>query len=246
MAHALQARDVGQQALRDGRQPGDLLLLELRQRMPVVEALGGVARQGDEAELRQHRGHLDPPAVGQAQVLGDLARQLLEAVRPAERDGVGERQHVDQRLDAAVERLLEQHPLRRHELVLLRRRLHRGEERRRRAGLREEAEDLALVDGGDGRADVGLAGEQDAHGVGRLLARVGEERGAVHAGHAHVRHDDGGVGVLGEPAQRLGAGGRGGRLIAPTEVEHQPVEHVGLVVDAQHLGSVLHGWGLQG
>ena len=53
-------------------------------------------------------------------------------------------------------------------------------------GLGDVAVNFALVDGGDGGADIGIAGEQDAHGIGPFLPHLFEELRAVHVGHAHV------------------------------------------------------------
>ncbi|MFO1408778.1 MAG: hypothetical protein U1F06_00130 [Steroidobacteraceae bacterium] len=105
---------------------------------------------------------------------------------------------------------------------------------RGRAGLGEEAVDLSLVDRRARRADVGLAGEQDARGAWCHAARLGQQPGAAHAGHAHVRdhHVDRRIAL--EQPQRIGAVGRAEHLVVAPELQLQAAQHLGLVVDAQY------------
>ena len=102
------------------------------------------------------------------------------------------------------------------------------------ARLGEKAEDIALVDGGHGGVEIGVTGEQHSHGVGGFLAYFGEEFGAIHAWHAHVRDDDG---------ERAVIPGRGQRLFAAVYsvdfefvVQHSPegVQDEGFVVNEEN------------
>jgi hypothetical protein len=154
----------------------------------VIHARGGVGIQHDAAKLREHGRHFDLPAIGQLERRGQFGDLGLDACRAPERHRARERQHVGERLDHAPERLLEQDALGRDQPMLLDGVIHRREQRHRRAGLGEKAEDLALVDGGRRRVHVRITGEQHAHGVRRQVLRLGEEGGAVHARHAHVGH----------------------------------------------------------
>ena len=56
--------------------------------------------------------------------------------------------------------------------------------------LGDVAVDVALVDGVDDGLDVGVAGEQQADGVGMCFAEAFEELDAGHLRHALVGHDD--------------------------------------------------------
>ena len=102
-------------------------------------------------------------------------------------------------------------------------------------GLLDEAEHLAGVDRVHDVGEVREAGEQQAHGVGRLDPGLLQEFGAGHSGHAMVADDD----FKRQPAQarktflRIGCGGH--RELAP-EQPLQRAQHVGIVVHAEHMG----------
>ncbi|MNF33839.1 hypothetical protein D3C84_146650 [compost metagenome] len=57
-------------------------------------------------------------------------------------------------------------------------------------GLGQVAEDTATVERRHRRIQVGIAGEQDAQGLGRDLAGLGEQLGAAHLRHALVADQD--------------------------------------------------------
>ena len=113
--------------------------------------------------------------------------------------------------------------------------------------LGDVAGDLPGVDGRNGRFHIGIAGEQQAHGVRVALAGFGQEGGAVHARHAHVRDNQ--IHVL--PVEDLKA------LCAPSCHQHgvavgaeeapQGRQDVGFVVNAQEgeaavFGGCAHAW----
>ena len=56
----------------------------------------------------------------------------------------------------------------------------------RRPGFEEVEIRASRVDGFDGRVGVGVGGQQDAFGAGKDFGRVGEEFGALHAGHTLI------------------------------------------------------------
>ena len=58
------------------------------------------------------------------------------------------------------------------------------------AWLGQKPENVAFVDRGDGRVEVGKAGEQHSYRVRRFSSHSSQELGAVHARHAHVGDDD--------------------------------------------------------
>ncbi len=57
-------------------------------------------------------------------------------------------------------------------------------------GLGDVAMDFSAVDRGNGRADVGVSGQQDADRMGVQAPDLFQELGTVHAGHTHVRDDE--------------------------------------------------------
>ena len=129
--------------------------------------------------------------------------------------------------------------------IVLDRAFHRGMQFRRRAWLTQELQHLGFVDRGDGRSQVGLAGQQDASSMRRHGTRARQERGPVHARHAHVgdQHRDAILAL--QYLQCLGAAERGEHFIAPAELQAQALEHLGLVVHAQYLVARGVGQGAQ-
>ena len=93
-------------------------------------------------------------------------------------------------MDRAAQGLIEEHMLGGDKAMLLGCRSYGCNQRLGFAGLGQKAEDLPMVDGRDGRLDIGLAGKEDAHGVRRALSHLTQEDRAVHFRHTHVRHDD--------------------------------------------------------
>ena len=97
-------------------------------------------------------------------------------------------------------------------------------------GLGDVAVDAAAVDRLDERADVGVAGEHDAHRVRTDLHRARQELRAAHARHALVGDDHRGVGAIEQLERRRAAVGRHDlELVAVVEPEE--LQDVGLVVD---------------
>lgn len=100
-------------------------------------------------------------------------------------------------------------------------------------GLGHVAVDLALVDGGDGRLDVGVAREQDAGDGGSQLSHLLQQFSAVHPGHAHVGDDH--VHVLAAQHQQglLAAGGLQQAVPRRPEQPTQRAQDRRLVVNQQ-------------
>ena len=175
--------------------------------MAEVELLGGLWRERDATELREHRRDLDVPAIRNLEGVAQLDHVSVDLSRAAEGHRVRQRQHVRQRLHAArvFSRSSRSAEIRRccSEAASTAARSRLG-----RAWLGQEPGDLPIVHLGRGELDVRVAGEEHADRVRRRLANPGEKLGAVHLGHSHVGQDDG------EPAARdvlesEGAGGRG-------------------------------------
>ena len=95
-------------------------------------------------------------------------------------------QHFSEDLDARAQRVFKQVALGGNQAVLLDGRGERVGEIFGQAGLGVEAEDIAVVDGGDGGRKVRLPGEHDAHGVGRDFLHLRQKIEAVHAGHLEI------------------------------------------------------------
>jgi hypothetical protein len=123
-----------------------------------------------------------------------------------------------------VQRLLEQDALGGDQLVLLDCGSERSQQHGRRTGLGQKAKDLPVVDGGDGGVDLGLAGQQNPHRLRCHGTRLGQERGSVHARHAHVGHDHGPLRVALQQLEGLRAAERCLDLVAPAQGQRQPIE----------------------
>jgi hypothetical protein len=100
-------------------------------------------------------------------------------------------------------------------------------------GLGDVAVDFAAIDGILDRLHVGIAGQQQAHRVGPALAHLGQEAGAIHFRHAHVRNHQVDRLLL-QQLQTLGAAFRRQHLVAlAAEQAAQGRQDVRFVVDAQ-------------
>ncbi len=172
-------------------------------------------------------------------VAGDDAREPLHDALEDPRVALG-RAHVARDLGRGLERLqpplgLGVEPLAlAPQLHLLERAQHRLPQIGVLPGLHEVAVDLALVDGVDDLAGVGVRGEEDRAEIGIVPARRLDERDPGHAGHALVGDEQ----VHRSPRQdleRLGAARGGERLVAILrgEAAAQDREHVRLVVDEE-------------
>ncbi len=245
-AYALQSRDLRDQPVRDQRQLGDLVPLRSFERRAPVQLVDDRGRQSDGADLRQHGGDLELPGRLDAELLRERAHRSLDPRRTPEGHRVRERQDAHHGFHAAAQRLLQQDALAGAEPMQLDRRRYRRSENIRRARLGQEAKDLPLIDRRDRRVEIGLPGEQHAHGVGRDLAHLGEQGRAVHARHPHVGQDHARRPFARDELERRTAARRSLDLVVAPQVELQPLEHIGLVVHAENartrLGPVLdHG-----
>jgi hypothetical protein len=98
--------------------------------------------------------------------------------------------------------------------------------------LGDVAVDVALVDGVDDGADVGVAGHQQPDGVGELLAQPAEELHAGHLRHALVGEDDVDR-LLVDELERVGGAGGAQDLVVEAQQVLDALDDVGLVVDDQ-------------
>lgn len=212
----------------------------LGEHRPLVEPLRELGAQADGPQLREGRGHLQLPAARQPGLGGQQRDDALEPPAPAEGSGVGEREQLRERVDAARHRALEQLLLGAQQASLLERRLERAHQRVAAGRLDEEAEDVAVVDGPGGGLEVRVAREHQPHGVWPPRPRAPEELVAVHARHAHVADDDVEVGLL-EVLQRGVGGCREREPVARLEHAVNRQEHVLLVVDEEDVGLIRHG-----
>ncbi len=108
-------------------------------------------------------------------------------------------------------------------------------------GLGDIAVNFSAVDRRDGRADVGVSGQQDAHGVRLQAPHPFEELRPVHAWHSHVR-DHQVNRVVGDELQcGRAALGRKDPISLWTEQPPQRIENGRLVVHQQQRGARLGG-----
>ena len=96
-----------------------------------------------------------------------------------------------------------------------------------------------LMGGADRPQDqvhIGVTREDDPHRPRVAVADAGEQLGAVHAGHAHVRHDDVELVLFEQLQRRLRPAGEVHLPVAAPAAQHpsQSVEDHLLVVDEQH------------
>ena len=102
----------------------------------------------------------------------------------------------------------------------------------RRARLGQEPEHFALVDRALDRVEIGVAGEQDAHGPRRERADLRQHLDAGHLRHAVIGHDDVDV-LVADDVERFGAVRREEQIELPAEHDPHRVQHALLVVDEQ-------------
>ena len=191
----LQPRNVLEDPAGQLGHPIDHPLLARCEGRAAVQLLGRLGGQRDRAEMDEQRRDLDLPRVLHADRGGQPRDVFAHARAPAERRRGGEREHIRERLDAALERLVEELLLRGPQSVLFDGGAACRQQLVRRTRLGEKAEHVTHVDGGDRRLDVGVPGEQDARRVRREQPRLAEKRIAGHPGHPHVGDD------RGEPAR---------------------------------------------
>jgi len=99
--------------------------------------------------------------------------------------------------------------------------------------LGDVAVNLALVDGGDGRAHVGIAGEQDAYRIRPFGPYLFEKLRAVHLRHAHVgNHQVDGILLEHLQPRRAAIGGEDAVAQRP-EQPFQRTQDIGLVIHEQ-------------
>jgi hypothetical protein len=102
---------------------------------------------------------------------------------------------------------------------------------------------LPFVDRLDDRRRVGVTGEHDSRGVGIVLMDVGQQRGAVHIGHARIAHHQ--IDRL-QRHDRQGLGPAGGEQHVIGLAAHQAPQAIKdglLIIDQQHLGSMAQSRG---
>jgi len=106
----------------------------------------------------------------------------------------------------------------------------------RRAGLGQIAENLPFVDRRHGDVASRIAGQQDARRFRVQVPYVLQKRRAIHARHAHVRHDHRRRAVRLEKLQRaIRAAGRHYVIVA-SQVQSQAFHDSRLVIHAQDKG----------
>ena len=108
----------------------------------------------------------------------------------------------------------------------------------RGAGLGEKPENVALVHGLNGRAEIRTAREQHAHRLRRDLPGPAEKFDPIHAGHAVIRDDHGEGAVAPEHFKPFGAAFNGldGHLLSQLSLESR--QYLRIVIHKKH--SVRH------
>jgi len=230
---------------RDGFEPGDLrqqaradfghaldhFLLFVGERLAGAQAPDNFAWHGDEADLRQHRPHLQFPAIGDSMRFGVGAHAVAQGGTEAERLRVLQGQDFGHDPDAAGQGLLQELAFGGDEQVLLGRVFHRQPQHFRGTGFAEELVDVAFVDGIDRGLLVTIAGQHDAHRIRNQFLGHAEELDAVHDRHTHVRHHNGKRPAGFQRGQAQLPVGGDADLEAASEVPLVSVEDVGVVVD---------------
>jgi len=197
----------------------------------LAEQLLGQAQCTDPDE---HRGEVELEELPELERLRGVAHEHLHTLRLGRRDGVDVSEAFDE-------------DLRRVALGFTRRRtrdelligvvnclLQHLPHHRRRTRLLEEAEDPALVDRGEDRLDIGLAGEHHAGGLRRERLRTSQQLRAPHARHAHVGDDHlKGPGVR-EPRERFDPRRRADHFVRAPQHHAEALGHLLLVIDEQH------------
>ena len=233
LADVLEAGDGRQQAFGVPGQQVDLGLLFGGERRTGVQFGYRLGSEDDRAYLRKHGGDLDTPGVGWAGGLDHLGDDGPDAGRPGESGGVGQAQDFEKGGYAPPQRALDKLTFGPYRPVLGHGVGQRLDQDGPGARLEEEPEDVAVIDGRQGVLHVGLAGQQYAHGVRTDPQGLGQHGGTVHAGHAHIGHEDGKGRILAQERQRLGArlgpdDGELGVQLAP-----EAVQDGRLIVDTQ-------------
>ena len=101
-------------------------------------------------------------------------------------------------------------------------------------GLREEAEQPAVVDCSDCGVDVGVTGQQNAHCARRDTSHLSEQVRAGQSWHAHIGDDDRESGGLApEQCERLSAVSCNRHVEAATQEVTKPLPNILLIVYAQ-------------
>jgi hypothetical protein len=191
----LEARDAGEELHGDVGMGAEALLLVGGEVEIFAGMLDEVGVEGDAAELGERGGGLEPPDGGVDELADDVTHAGDDAEGAAEGFGVGDAEDIGEDLDAGHEGFFEELFFGGDEIVLEGGGGEGFEEGLGAAGLGEEAEEVAVIDGVDGGAEFGVSGEEDADGVGGAVAGLGKQLGAAHGGHAQVGEDDG-VGAL--------------------------------------------------
>ncbi|MNF93558.1 hypothetical protein D3C84_762370 [compost metagenome] len=116
-------------------------------------------------------------------------------------------------------------------------------------GFADVAMDLPLINGFDDRRGVCITGEHDPRGRRIVLTDMGQQRGAVHIGHAGIAHHQ--VHRLRcHDFQRLGTAGGQQHLIGlAAQQATQTVEDRLLIIDQQQFGAIVqhrYGWVFHG
>ena len=118
LEHGIQPRDIFQDLLGDARNPAHHFQLRFAHFFALIRSFQSGGRESDTADLRQHRGDLDVPTLGNVQRRGQRSGRLAEAAGPAERQGARQAEHVGQCLNTAAQSLLQQLTLRRDQAML--------------------------------------------------------------------------------------------------------------------------------
>ena len=148
--------------------------------------------------------------------------------------GGDHREHLGECLDSGAQGGFEQPFLGAHEPVLGDRFMDGFDQDFVGTGFAEVAKDGPLVDCGDRRGQVGLAGEQDAHAVGAALTHLGQKSGAVHARHAHVGYHHLEWRTLAQCHQASFAAASSEHFELAVKTASQRRQDIGLVVDAEY------------
>jgi hypothetical protein len=235
LGHALHARNFGHQPRAEGRVPQKLLQLALGQGLALFHLVDERVGQGDEPDHGEHGRVLGLPGARVAQAFAEPADERQNARHPAENLGLDQGDEVAEHGHAAGEGLFQQLALGGHQVVVAEGVVEHLFDGFRRAGLGEQAEDVALVHGLDGDLQVRVAGQEHAHGVRAAVADDAQHVHAVHAGHVVVANDHGERALPGRGLDaRLGALG-GHDLALFAQLPAEALQQVQVVVDKQHL-----------
>jgi hypothetical protein len=101
------------------------------------------------------------------------------------------------------------------------------------AGLGQEAEDVAMIDGLHGRLQIMVAGQHHPDAVRGDAQGLAQELDAIHLGHPHVGDDHGEGAVIAQQRETLGARLCRGDLETLARATLVGVERVLLIVDEE-------------